>query len=292
MENHLNLRFKQCLDHLKSRKLIPSVRQLSKSIDVHPQCISDIMTGKREVNLSILNKVVDKYEVNLEFLFHGEGPIMLSEVQSEDTSQDPILTVVTDTEGNERILYVPISAQAGYVDQVHDPEYIAELQHFNLPDDRFRHGTHRCFDVEGDSMEPCLFSGDMVVCSFVEPETWSSLRDDHVYVVSSDSGLVVKRITNNIKKDGTLVLRSANNFYRPQVMPVSEINEMWKINYKISPFMGSPSNHRNGLNEEMDSLKTTIIHQSAVIESLNSTIEKLLKQNRRNANMVIGNSHV
>jgi len=282
MKNHLNNRFKQCLDHLKKNGYFPSIRQFSKTIGVHPQCISDISTGKREVNLDILAKSLISYDLNSDFLFYGTGPILKSEMECTDTTEsDTILTVVTESSGKELIVYVPYAAQAGYVDQVHDKKYLGDLPSFSLPDARFQYGTHRCFDVAGDSMEPILFNGEQVICDFIEPDNWTSLKSNYVYVIVTINGVVVKRIENRVGIDGNLLLRSDNNYYEDVHLPLSDVKEIWKVSYRLAPFLASPSNMRNGLNQEMDSLRNTISDQGKIIQSLNSTIEKLLKQSRR-----------
>ena len=281
MQDQLNQRFKECLSHLKTNGYFPSVRQFSKSIDVHPQCISDISTGKREVNLLILNKTIQAYDLNPEFLFYGKGPILKSEiVEKVESTEAPILAVITEQSGKELILHVPYAAQAGYVDQIHDREYLGELPTFSLPDARFQYGTHRCFDVAGDSMEPSLLNGEQVICEFVEPDAWLNLKSNYVYVIATTSGLVVKRVENRIESKGEFVLRSDNSFYEAVSLKLSEVKEIWRVTYKLSPFLGSPS-LRNNLNQEMDSLRSTIAGQGQIIQSLNSTIEKLLKQSRK-----------
>jgi len=282
MQNQLNERFKASLNHLKTNGYFPSVRQFSKTIEVHPQCISDISTGKRDVNLDILNKTIQSYDLNPDFLFFGEGPILKSEISPvEEVGGTPILAVVTEGSGKELIVHVPYAAQAGYIDQMHDQEYLGELPSFSLPDARFQYGTHRCFDVAGDSMEPVLFNGEQVICEFVEPDAWNNIKNNYVYVIATTSGIVVKRIENRITSDGTLVLSSDNSFYERIILDLTQVKEIWRVTYKLSPFLGSPSNLRNGLNQEMDSLRNTIAGQGEMIQSLNSTIEKLLRQSRK-----------
>ena len=129
-------------------------------------------------------------------------------------------------------------------------------------------------------MEPSLLNGEQVICEFVEPDTWKNLKSNYVYVVATTSGLVVKRVENRIESKGELVLRSDNSFYEVMSLPLTEIKEIWRVTYKLSPFLGSPS-LRNSLNQEMDSLRSTIAGQGQIIQSLNSTIEKLLKQSRK-----------
>jgi len=281
MQNDVSSRFIQCLEYLKTNSKIPSTRQFALAINIHPQCISDIVCGKRSVNCDIISKAVQTFKLNPLFLYTGEGGILLNQEETSNNSTDPILTIVTDEIGNERIVHVPVNAQAGYGTQLHDPTYIQELPTFSLPGSKYANGSHRCFDVSGDSMEPSIYNGDKVVCHFVEPENWfNGVKENHVYVIISREGVVVKRVINNLKKNGTLALVSDNNFYQPFEIELKDIVEIWQVSVKISPFMPSPRNIRNGLHDEMDFLKNTIADQSKMIQSLNATVEKLLKQNR------------
>ena len=76
------------------------------------------------------------------------------------------------------------------------------------------------------------------------------------------------------------MLISDNSYYQPYSMELVNIIEIWKVTHKISDFMPSPRNIRNAFHTEVDLLKETIADQSKLIRSLNSTVEKLLKQNR------------
>ncbi|MBT8232277.1 MAG: S24 family peptidase [Saprospiraceae bacterium] len=280
MQGEVSLRFIQSLEYLKSTKKIPSIRQFSITIGIHPQCISDVVRGKREVNCDILSKTIKHFNVNPIFLYTGKGSVLLNN-NSEHVSADPILTIVTDEKGEEKIIHVPVAAQAGYSNNIHNAIFIQDLPTFSLPDSRYNAGTHRCFDIAGDSMEPTVYSGDKVVCSFIEPDNWfNGIRANYVYVIISREGVVIKRVINNLKSNGTLSLISDNNFYAPYEIELKDIVEVWQVSVKISPFMPSPGHIRNGLHNEVDLLKTTITDQSEMIKSLNSTVEKLLKINR------------
>lgn len=280
MQGEVTNRYLTGLNYLKEKHIIPSTRQFAITIGVHPQCISDIVRGKREVNIDIIHKTIEHYKLNPVYIFTGKGTILLDSKDSDENS-NPILTIVTDKEGDERIVHVPVAAQAGYGNQLNDVIYIKNLPNFSLPGPQFRSSTHRCFDVAGDSMEPTLYSGDKVVCSFIEPENWfAGIRNNYVYVLISSSSVVVKRVCNNLKRDGKLMLVSDNSFYAPYELELKDLLEVWQVSVKISPFMPSPSHIRNGLHNEVDLLKNTISDQSKLIQSLNSTVEKLLRQNR------------
>jgi len=282
MQNLVSLRFIQSIEYLKTNNKIPSTRQFALAIGIHPQCISDVVCGKREVNCDIISKAIQTFKLNPLFLYTGEGSILIDENIKDNISTEPILTIVTDEIGNERIVHVPVSAQAGYGTQLHDATYIQELPTFSLPGATYSNGSHRCFDVSGDSMEPSIYNGDKVVCHFIEPDNWfNGIKENHVYIVISREGVVVKRVVNNLKENGTLSLISDNNFYKPFEIELKDIVEIWQVSVKISPFMPSPRNIRNGLHNEVDVLKNTISDQSKLIQSLNATVEKLLKQNRK-----------
>ncbi len=280
MQGEVTKRFINCLNYLKDNYHIPSTRQFALTIGIHPQCISDICRNKREVNNDIIEKAVQYFNLNPVYLFTGKGSFLLGQPSIEE-KYNPILTVVTDENNNERIVYVPVDAQAGYGNQLHDSVFIKNLPTFSLPGSQFQSSTHRCFDVTGDSMEPTLYTGDKIICSFVDPDNWlTGVRNNYVYVLITKSSVVVKRVANNLKKNGTLLLISDNNFYAPYELELKDLLEVWIVSVKISPFMPSPSNIRNGLHNEVDLLKDTIADQSKLIQSLNRTVEKLLRENR------------
>ena len=283
MHSQVSERFIDCIKVLKKEGDIRSYRQFAISIGVHPQCISDLINAKREVSVDMISKSLEHYSINPNYLYTGVGSMLLDENETSIIPpEDPIITIVTDNTGNERIVYVPVAAQAGYGQSVHDPEFIRELPSFSLPGASFQHGSFRCFDVVGDSMEPMIFAGEKLIASFIEKEEYlRGINDKYIYIIVTRSGVVVKRIENKIKESGQLILISDNAYYQPYHQDVESITEIWKVTHKISDFMPSPRNIRNAFHTEVDLLKETIADQSKLIKSLNATVEKLLKQNRQ-----------
>lgn len=139
----------------------------------------------------------------------------------------------------EKIVYVPTAAHAGYTEQFHDPVFLDDLVSFSLPDYKFQHGTYRCFDIMGDSMEPSLYAGDKVVCSQVDSNNfYSSVRNNLVYVIVMDGSLVVKRVLNKVRENRTMMMLSDNSYYQPYEVAIEEIREMacGSQNLSISTF--------------------------------------------------------
>ncbi len=274
MNSVVTQRFIKCHDKLRDDNRVRSSRQFAISLDYLPQSLSEILKGRRDVTIELIRKAVEMYKVNPVFLFTGDGPMFMTE---EDHHDFRVLTIVTNSKEDERIVHVPVPAQAGYAGEIANPSFIQELPTFTLPDYKYKTGTHRSFDVAGDSMEPTLFEGDKVVCSYVEPTLWeSTIKDNHVYVIVTQGDVVVKRVINKFSEGELLKLYSDNEFYEPYQVTMNEIREVWLVRAKISPFLPSPHHSNNNLDEKIAELRNTLDEQSQLIQNLNINIEKLL----------------
>lgn len=275
MNSVVTQRFIKCHNKLREQNQVRSSRQFALSLDYLPQSLSEILKGRRDVTIELLRKSVETYKINPVYIYTGEGPMFMSEEDHKGGFR--VLTIVTNTHEDERIVHVPVPAQAGYAGQMTDPTFIQDLPTYSLPDYKYKVGTHRSFDVSGDSMEPTLFEGDKVICSYLEPTLWeSSIKDNYVYVVVTRGDVVVKRVTNFLKAEKQLELISDNTFYEPFRMELGDIREIWYVRAKLSPFLPSPQNIKNYLHVEIQELQNTIQHQSKLIENLSKTIEKSL----------------
>jgi len=278
MNNVVTQRFIKCHNKLREDKRIKSSRQFALSLEYLPQSLSEILKGRRDVTIELLRKSVERYQINPVYIYTGDGPMFMSE---EDHKSFRVLTIVTNGQDDERIVHVPVPAQAGYAGELANPTFIQDLPSFTLPDYKYKVGTHRSFDVSGDSMEPTLFEGDKVVCSFLEPTLWeTSIKDNYVYVIVTRGDIVVKRVFNKLKEGKYLEVISDNNFYKPYQIPINDIREIWYVRAKISPFLPSPSNIQNIVRDEVKLLQNIVNKQNHLIYNLNETIEKLIDQTK------------
>lgn len=273
MPSVVTLRFVACHDRLRNERKVKSSRQFALALDYLPQNLNEVLKGKRDIPLDVIRKGVEVYKINPLFLYSGDGAMFLDE---EGNDSFRVLTVATDSVGEERILHIPVAAQAGYATELLDPIFYQELPAYNLPDRRFQFGSFRSFDVSGDSMYPTLKEGDKVICQYVDPGDWiSGIRDQHVYVIVTRTNVLVKRVVNNLQRHRHLELISDNDHYKSIRLNISEIKELWYINSLISHFSHStdPENNHKGNLEE---LSETIRQQSALIKHLNQTLEHRL----------------
>lgn len=234
MSHPLTSRFIECHQILKERGDVRTNKEFAEALDYLPQGLSEILNGRRDVSIDLMTKAVERYNINPVYLTLGTGPRFLNE---NSPSGLQILSVVTDSENRERIVHVPIAAQAGYAQELDDPAFLEDLPTYNLPAYDFSQGTFRSFDVEGDSMYPTLYNGDRVICQYVNPNYWThSIKGNHVYVIVTTDGVVVKRVKNRMALDQSLVICSDNQAYESYEMSIGEVKEVWKVEYVLKRF--------------------------------------------------------
>jgi transcriptional regulator with XRE-family HTH domain len=139
-----------------------------------------------------------------------------------------ILPITVDQGNEENMEYIPARAKAGYRNGFADPEFIAGLPKFTLPD-LPRGKTIRMFPISGDSMEP-IPDGSHIIAQYLED--WSHLKDNTACVLILKGGaedIIFKLVSNRIKQQGTLLLRSLNANYDTFEVPVNEVLEIWSF---------------------------------------------------------------
>jgi hypothetical protein len=274
MSNDITKRFIECYRELKELNAIKSDRQFCLNLSYSPQSWLKILKGERDVTLDLLKKATEVYEFNPEFLISGHGERLRNREASEEFQ--------AHEEINKTIVHVPVTAKAGYADQLNDPVFARDLMFYSLPMDYYRHGNFRSFEVEGDSMDPVLNSGEIVVCTKLEDQSlWQhNIKTGYVYVVITKNDIVVKRVINLLKAEKTLQLVSDNTSYPDIIVQQEDIYEIWLVKMKISPFAHSRVNLRQEMIENYSELKKTIKNQSEIIVRLNSVVEKILLKNR------------
>jgi phage repressor protein C with HTH and peptisase S24 domain len=78
----------------------------------------------------------------------------------------------------------------------------------------------RILDVKGDSMEPTIRDGDILVVD----TSINQVRDNAIYVIIYAGNVLVKRV--HIKRDGSLTLISDNERYPREDVPIAEVPDL------------------------------------------------------------------
>ncbi|WP_236980662.1 S24 family peptidase [Membranihabitans maritimus] len=258
-------RFIQCHDYLKEQGVIRSSRQFALDINYLPQNLNKVLKGDRDIPMEAMRSAIEVFNINPVYLYTGKGKMVIE----EDTDEFRLLTIVTDNSNNEKIVHVPVPAQAGYAAETIQPDFVSELPAYSLPGYDFQYGTFRSFDVNGDSMVPYLLPGDKVVCRFVEPREWgTAIKDHHVYVIVSRGAVVIKRVVNNLARHRHLLLISDNDEYQPYRLNINDLREIWYVKTKISVFDHSTSDTHNELNARLNSIQVAFEEQKKLLEKL------------------------
>lgn len=139
-----------------------------------------------------------------------------------------VLATTVDKDNRENIEYVPIKAKAGYIAGHTDPEFIATLPRFSMPQ-LPANRTYRMFPTSGRSMLP-IPEGSLIIADYVQD--WTTLKDNTLCILvlkSAGADFVFKQVENRIKKDRTLLLKSLNyEEFQPYTVPVGDVLEVWR----------------------------------------------------------------
>jgi transcriptional regulator with XRE-family HTH domain len=135
-----------------------------------------------------------------------------------------VLAISVDKNNRENLEYVPIKAKAGYRAGFNDPEYIANLPKFFLPN-LPKGATFRMFPTTGDSMLP-IPEGSDIVCRYLE--NWANLKPRTlcIAVLKGEQDFVFKQVT--LQEKG-LLMESLNKTYKSYAVPISEVLELWEF---------------------------------------------------------------
>lgn len=128
---------------------------------------------------------------------------------------------------------VPVKAQAGYVKSYDQSTYIDTLEKYALPPGVNPHGAvWRYWEIEGSSMEPAFFGGDVILTSQVHQMDWENLKNFYLYVIVTDDRVLFKRVY--CKNPLEWVLISENEEHSPQqLLPVEFVKEVWVFRRSI-----------------------------------------------------------
>lgn len=136
-----------------------------------------------------------------------------------------VLAISVDKSNNENVEYVPVKAKAGYMAGYNDPEFIAGLPKYSLPNLPAQ-GTFRIFPSVGDSMLPVPEGADIVAQYIAD---WTDLKADTpcIVILKGQQDFVFKLTTVN--EEGTIRLKSLNPVYEPYTVEAADVMEIWRF---------------------------------------------------------------
>lgn len=210
-----------------------------------PTKLYNFIGHKFKPGFDTLVEVLQTYpEVNPGWLLLGNGEMLTPAKAAEEskTTKKPAAeqahvhyggmhapaVITLNMAGDEGIMLVPTPAQAGYQLAREKPLLLKEMDLELLALPQFSGKSHRAFEVEGSSMEPTLWTSDVVIARCVDD--WRMVKPRHVYVVVTDETMMVKRIPKPIQNgDEEVELLSDNSYFSPHFIPRETIWEIWEV---------------------------------------------------------------
>ncbi|NDC40223.1 MAG: LexA family transcriptional regulator [Chitinophagia bacterium] len=224
---HVNIRFLR-----EQRKM--SQEELSAQLGISRNKLQALESGKT-VNPTVgdLLAFSQLFGISVDSLLRVDlsklGALKLRELLAGNDvymtgSKIRVLAITVDKNNRENTEYVPVKAKAGYMAGYNDPEYIASLPKFSLPNLPTT-GTFRMFPTTGDSMLPIPENSD-IIAQYVD--NWKSLKPATpcIVILKGQQDFVFKLVT--VQADDLLLLESLNKQYAAYTVKAEEVLEIWK----------------------------------------------------------------
>ncbi|MCF8450329.1 MAG: helix-turn-helix domain-containing protein [Taibaiella sp.] len=230
---HTKLFFHSNIRLLRERKKM-SQEEVSLELDLSRNKLQALESGKT-VNPSAMDmiKFSEYFKVSVDSLLKVDllklGELKLKELMTGNDvymtgSGIRVLAITVDKNNRENTEYVPVKAKAGYRAGYNDPEYIAALPKFSLPN-LPKTGTFRMFPTTGDSMLPIPENSD-VIAQYVQD--WKNLKPNTpcIVILKGEQDFVFKLVT--VQSNNEVLLKSLNRNYTPYTVNSEDILEIWK----------------------------------------------------------------
>ena len=227
--------------------------KFSNKIGIKRSLVGAYEEGRSDPRLNNLLKMCEVFSISLDNILRKDVSKLNVENYLDDDSQKvKVLSITVDSDGDENIELINQKASAGYTNSYSDFEFIENLPKFQLPFLHFS-GTHRAFEIKGDSMLP-LTSGSIVIGKYIESIDY--IRDGKTYIIlTKDEGIVYKRVETQEK---SLLLISDNNKYEPYKVGNNDIIEIWEAIAFFSLDLPRPDNEYSSLKDDINNLYSNL----------------------------------
>lgn len=210
---------------------------LAARLEIKRPLIGAYEEGRATPKIPVLRKMSEIFQTSIDELVGCDLTLEGGKMIGIRENSPSVLTVVVNSDNEERIPIVQQKAVAGYLNGYADPEFVGQLPSFSFPiAELSAERTYRVFQIQGDSMLP-VTSGAYVFCEFIEKI--STISDGKTYIiVTREDGIVYKRLVR--QKGNQLLLISDNPEYRPYMLNGTQVMELWKARGILSFDLSAP----------------------------------------------------
>ena len=216
----------------------------ARELKMSRESINKIERGKSPVSkrtTSRLKSLLERYSLN--DLSHDVNILgKTSQKESKHSNQQYLLQrrEQKNIDAPFLVSLVAIKAQAGYIKGYEQVDYMDTLEKYSLPPGVNPTGAvWRYFEIDGDSMEPTLSSGDVVLATMVPVEDWNDIKNFSVYIILTHDQLLIKRLYQKSKTEWVMI--SDNEEAYPQVLlPTEDVKQLWLFRRQIRSRIPQP----------------------------------------------------
>jgi len=218
----------------------------SKRIKITQGALSQIENGHTQISIDTLRNISSVLEVNCNWLVNGKGAIFLSDDLNRKIQKKVLIPFIHN------------EAAAGYSKNYNNSAYIDKLDVYQIPG--FESGSYRLFEVSGNSMQPTILSGEIVICE--EATDLLKQGNGKLAIIVSNEGLFAKRVYSIPEDENILLLKSDNPAFETFTMKFDDIKEIWEIKSKITSIFDQRVNESERiekLEKDLEELKKEIV---------------------------------
>ncbi len=234
----LNERFTKVYTLLEAKALVvkndrvKSKAAFAEKIGTKGHIIDQYIKGTRQITYEQVKKLCLHYSISEAFMFQGIGKPFYQrpvpepkEEKTKGASANEDLLEQAAARKMFNILFTSVDAFASNTIGVDVGE---ENQYFHIPG---LEGELVAFNINGDSMNPTIGNGDLVICAGLSSQ--NDILDNEIYAIVTNESVRVKRlqrIYNNYGQWTHLKLISDNYIdYDPVTIKLDQVRKVYRV---------------------------------------------------------------
>jgi len=262
-----------------------NLSEFDKSIGVANGYIGKQIRKDGSVGSHIIEKIISAYPaINVRWLMTGKGEMfeepVADRVLNKPVDKDEVIRSdvqdLTIVEMGKDTVSLLVKALELYDTSL---RMGSEIYLLDETEPKVRKGFTRqndftCIRYKGTGMLPNISHGTYMISKKVERQDWNTAADNHLFIVSSSTGIYLGRLINKLKEGYVLILKNSSDKEKhPDVrVNVSDIESLWSV--KGYMFLDEKGVH------QLEGVATPISTIEKKLKNLLQEVEKIKKSIR------------